>query len=151
MTLKSKIDIGTEFDDIVESFPSLLEQLVDSDKHNFKALTEGYIKNVFNRRHPVAGVYIMTDAEDNPLYIGRSRNLAQRIGVDHRSTQKTQANFTHKFAKNSGLDVHAAREVLFKTLFVRFVEIEQPEARAIFEIYATMKMKTDVYNSFIEH
>jgi hypothetical protein len=91
--------------------------------------------------------------EDNiPVYIGRSRTLAQRIGVDLRSIQKSQATLTYKLM-NSGLlcvqTMEETRSYMYKHFTVKMLQLDDEYERAIFQIYASMKLGTK-YNSFME-
>lgn len=137
------------FDEIVKTFPDLFEKLVNNKKFNFGTLTCNTINLHFKRKEPVSGVYLMTDKDNNPMYVGRSRHIAQRIGTDHRSTQKSQANLTHKYAKLNSISVLDARGYMFENYYVQMVEIENEHARTLFEVYAAMKLNTP-FNSFRE-
>lgn len=137
------------FDEIVRTFPELFVKLMNSPKLLFGTLTKNTINLHFNRKEPISGVYLITDIDNNPVYVGRSRHVAQRVGIDHRSTQKTQANLTYKYAELNNLSAHEAREHMFKNFFVQMVEIDNDHARTLFEVYAAMKLNTP-FNSFRE-
>lgn len=68
----------------VETLPVLFNQLVESLSYEIDTLTEGRIKEILGESMPVKGVYLMYDKED-PMYVGRSKTLAQKIGTDERS------------------------------------------------------------------
>lgn len=141
------------FEQICEILPGLLSGLTGATSYSIKDLTEGKIRTILKNREPVAGVYLMTDANDQPIYIGRSRNLAQRIGTDHRAKEKTQATLAYKLTKKGILGVVTmsdARHYMYKNFRVRMIEIDSEYARTIFEVYASMKLQT-IYNTFVEH
>ncbi|WP_197186360.1 hypothetical protein [Brevibacillus agri] len=82
-----------------------------------------------------------------------SKTLAQRIGVDHRATQKTQSTLGYKLTTlniNGVVCIKTARAYMYDKFFVRMLPIEDEYTRTIFEVYAAMKLKTK-YNSFMEH
>ncbi|AND39529.1 GIY-YIG nuclease family protein [Cytobacillus oceanisediminis] len=137
------------FDDLVKSFPELFEKLTGSDRLNFSTLTKSTIERVFNKKDPIHGIYLISNKSDNPLYVGRSRNMAVRIGVDHRAIQKAQANLTYKIAKEKNITPVEARSFMYENFFVRMIEIDNEYARTLFEVYVAMKLQTP-YNSFRE-
>lgn len=103
----------------------------------------------FNKKEPISGIYLISDIEDNPIYVGRSRHMAQRLGIDHRALTKTQANLTHKYAKLNNISVVDARNHMFESFLVQMVEVENEHARTLFEVYVSMKLNTP-FNSFRE-
>lgn len=139
------------FESISDSLPSYLEQLLKQKAYSLKDLTEGKIIDHFSTSDSVPGVYVIFD-KGEPVYIGRSRTLAQRIGVDLRSIQKSQANLTHKLT-TLGLEnittMKEARAYMYKNYTVKMLRLENEYARAIFLIYTSMKLETK-FNSFIE-
>jgi len=139
------------FEHIVESLPSLLQQLLDKKTYSLKDLTEGKINDYFSTMDPVQGVYVVLDKGD-PVYIGRSKTLAQRIGTDLRATQKSQATLTYKLIKQEKLNLTTmleARDYIYKNCTVKMLPVDCMYTRAVFVIYASMKLKT-IYNSFLE-
>lgn len=140
-----------DFESIVESLPSLLEQLLNQKVYSLADLTKGKINDHFSTKSPVSGIYVIYERE-RPVYIGRSRTLAQRIGIDLRSIQKLQANMTYKLT-TMGLSnittMRQARDYMFKNFSVKMLMVDDQYARAIFVIYASMKLET-IYNDFIE-
>lgn len=139
------------FDEIVPHFPQLYEQLVNSQKYNFGELTRGNVNTIFktDNKNPISGVYLITNTQNEPIYVGRSRNLAQRIGDDHRAIQKSQANLTYKIAKENNVTPLEAREYMYGDFEVQMIRLENDYARTLFEVYVAMKLNTP-YNSFRE-
>lgn len=139
------------FESIINSLPLYLEKLLAQKEYCFANLTEGKLKDYFSTSSPVSGVFVMYE-KGIPVYIGRSRTLAQRIGVDLRSIQKSQATLTYRLLNSGLLDVKTmeeARDYMYNHFTVKMIEIEDEYERAIFQIYASMKLGTK-YNSFME-
>lgn len=139
------------FEKIVFSLPSYLEQLLAQKTYFFANLTEGKIKDHFGTSNPVPGVFVMLE-KDEPVYVGRSKTLAQRIGVDLRSIQKSQATLTYKIMNLEPLrfkTMEDTRDYMYKYFTMKMFQINDEYERAIFQIYASMKLDTK-YNSFIE-
>jgi hypothetical protein len=114
------------------------------------------------------GIYMFSD-HGNPIYVGQSRNLrrglAQHIAANSR---ENAASFAFKLAKrnarDAGVDISGSRKAIearrdFAKLFasarkevaemtVQFVELEDPIERSLFEIYISLALKTDEFNSF---
>ncbi|QGM28953.1 hypothetical protein GI482_00325 [Bacillus sp. N3536] len=139
------------FDEIVTHFPQLFEQLINSQKYNFGALTRGSINTILktDNKNPISGVYLISNTQNAPLYVGRSRNIAQRIGTDHRSTDTNLANLTYKIAQENNVTPLQAREYMYGDFEVQMITIDNDYARTLFEVYAAMKLQTP-YNSFRE-
>lgn len=139
------------FENIVNVLPLHLEELLAQKEYCFADLTERKIKTNFCTSDPIPGVFIMFE-KGNPVYIGRSRTLSQRIGVDLRSIQKSQATLTHKLLKSGLLNVNTmeeTRKYMYKHFTIKMLRMEDEYERAIFQIYASMKLNSK-YNSFME-
>lgn len=139
------------FESIVNVLPLYLEELLTQKEYCFADLTERKIKTHFCTSDPIPGVFVMLEKGD-PVYIGRSRTLSQRIGVDLRSIQKSQATLTYKLLKSGSLNVKTMEETrnyMYKHFTIKMLRIEDEYERAIFQIYASMKLDSK-YNSFME-
>ena len=135
----------------VETLPILFKQLVESTKYKIDTLTEGRIKEILAESIPVKGVYIMYDKEV-PMYVGRSKTLAQKIGTDERSLGEIQATVSKKIMKldtNNFLNMKDARDYLFNNYSVKFIKIEDEIVRAMFVIYVSTELST-AFNNFME-
>ena len=113
------------FESIVNVLPLYLEEILAEKEYCFADLTEGKIKAHFCTSNPVSGVFVMFE-KGEPVYIGRSRTLAQRIGVDLRSIQKSQATLTHKLMKSGLLNVKTMEETrhyMYKHFTIRMLRI----------------------------
>ncbi len=117
-----------------------------------------------------AGVYLF--AEDGAArYVGQTRDLRRRI-TQHCAgySQQNQATFAFLLARQEAeadprIDLRRSRKALsadprFADMFrrtrervsrmaVRYVEVDDPELRTVFEVYATVMLGTD--NSFETH
>lgn len=141
----------SSFESIVNLLPLYLEKLLAQKEYCFADLTESKIKDHFSTSKPISGVFVMFE-NGKPVYIGRSRTLAQRIGVDLRSIQKSQATLTYKLM-NLGLlnfkTMEETRTYMYKNFTIKMLQLEDEYERAMFQIYASMKLGTK-YNSFME-
>lgn len=146
--------IPTSYEKVHSQLPELLEKLISAEKFPLETLTKGRIEQILGTKQAVPGVYLMTDIKDDtPVYVGRSKTLAQRIGTDHRAIQRTQATLGLRLWKH-GIEgitcMVTARKYMFQRFNVRMLPIEDVYIRTIFEVYAAMKLNTK-HNSFMEH
>lgn len=151
-----------QFGEAVERMPGLLEELVSAPKHTVA-------------EHPavpnVPGIYLFSE-DERPIYVGQSRTLRQRLR-DHTvlTSKQNKASFAFNIAKReahqAGLDIARFREVLeadpdFAAHFaeakarvaameVQFIELEDPIERTLFEVYASLALKTTEFNKFETH
>lgn len=140
-----------KFFDYVEKLPILFKQLVESPSYKIENLTEGTIKEILGESLPVKGVYLMYDKEV-PMYVSRSKTLAQKIGTDERALGEIQATVSKKIMKemnNNFSTMKEARSYLFDNYSVKFIKIDDEVLRAMFVIYVATKLETP-FNSFIE-
>jgi predicted GIY-YIG superfamily endonuclease len=130
--------------------------------------------------HPVAehpslpaapGIYVFSDGP-NPLYVGNTRNLRRRLRQHVGETSReTQASFAWRLAlkeaadagdertgtrKEMEIDPRFARRFMrarerVAGMDVRFIEIDDPIVRTLFEVYAAQALGTDEFNSFEAH
>jgi len=117
-----------------------------------------------------AGVYLFSDS--NPVYVGQTRNLRARLRTHTTSSAtENQASFAFLIAKanagTAGIDLRRARKVLeadphFAKHFqaakarvaqmnVRWIELDDPIERTLFEVYAALALDTVAFNSFETH
>lgn len=118
------------------------------------------------------GVYVLSE-RGTPLYVGQTRRLRRRLRQHGgRASRENQAVFAFAIAKreaaSAGLSLDGvtrralAQEPRFVEIFrqarervaamdVRFVEIDDPELRTVFEVYAAVALGTLEYNSFETH
>lgn len=118
------------------------------------------------------GVYLFSDAKGNPVYVGQSRNLYNRLAQHTRaSSNHVSASFAFNIAKREaeglGIDIAGFREDLvaradFNEQFlaakrlvaqmpVQVAVADHADLRTVFEVYATYALGTHDYNSFETH
>lgn len=149
------------FRDMVDSLPELQEKLINSrlfDRNNLQGM-------------PKCGVYVFYDGEI-PVFVGRSDRMKERIMEQSRdSSTHNSAPFAFSLARNKaiekGMDVEnktrseLEKDVMFKPLFklskkevskmsIRCISIEDPILQTIFQVYASMELKT-LFNDFKTH
>ncbi|MBU3114115.1 hypothetical protein [Clostridium lacusfryxellense] len=141
-----------KFFNYVEMLPIIFRQLVESENYKIDTtLTEGRVKEILSESIPVKGVYLMYDKKV-PMYVGRSRTLAQKIGTDERSLGEMQATVSKKLMRtesNNFSTMKDAREYLFNNYSVKFIKIDDEILRAMFVIYVATELSTP-FNSFME-
>lgn len=151
-------NVEISFEDIYEGLPKRLDELISATKYEIRSLTEGTIKKIFGEDTlPIEGVFLITNHTNNQmLYVGRSRNLAARIGVDLRATTREQATISYKLTTLKDdysylATIRDAREYMYKHYSVQMIKVPDENERAIFQIYAAMKLGTlKVFNNFRE-
>lgn len=148
-----------EFRKIVDGLQPLLARLTESPK--FKLADHPGIPQA-------PGIYLLSEGP-NPIYVGQSRNLDQRLGQHTASSFDENSaplafNLALQEAGAQGLDVTgtpgqiAARpefDVLLEVarrrvaeMNVQVVEVDDPVTRTIFEVYAARILATDEFNSW---
>jgi hypothetical protein len=120
---------------------------------------------------PTKGIYVFYE-NARPIYVGRTNRMKNRIkehgrrGSDHNKAPFA-FNIAKKEAEHRGINTDISRgelerDELFKDLFyqakqrvsnmhLRFVEINNPIMQTLFEVYASIELKTTEFNSFDNH
>jgi predicted GIY-YIG superfamily endonuclease len=140
-------NMNNKFKEIIDQFPELMQQLVDSPLRQRNSL--GDIPN--------KGIYVFYENEE-PIYVGRSNRMKDRIQEHGRKSSY------HNSEK--GIDIKKNRNALesdstFRNIFleqkervsgmkVRVIEIDGPIIQTIFEVYVSMELNTE-YNDFDTH
>jgi len=157
-------DMNNEFKELVDQLPSLLEQLLNSPLKpwgNLGSLSQKGIYVFFEYRHPM---YVGR--------VGRTNRMGDRI-KEHGRPSSTHNNapfafnLAKKAAKRKGIDLSKQRVELekdptFAKLFseakvrvsrmsVRVINIDDPIIQTLFEVYASIALKTTEYNVFDTH
>jgi hypothetical protein len=117
------------------------------------------------------GIYLFSDG-DIPIYVGQSRKLRTRLRQHTgAANRQNQASFAFNLAKREALagsvDVKRSRAVLeadldfvprfdkaradVAAMNVQFIELADPIARTLFEVYAAIALDTVEFNSFETH
>lgn len=143
-----------QFDRAIEQMQPLLDDLLAAPKHTVAD-------------HPkvpsVAGVYLFSE-DDRPIYVGQSRKLSRRLRFHTSLTSReNQASFAFNIAKREagkvGLNIKPLRKALeadpdfaehfsqakerVRAMEVQFIGLEDPINRTIFEVYASLALKTN--------
>lgn len=150
----------SEFNDIINQMPILFEKLESLEPIDRKDA----------RKLPKEGVYVFYEGS-KPIYVGRSRNIANRVLTHSRqSSGHNSASFAFLLAKEKAretninisvrrkelesepafTEIYSQEKVRIGRMKIRAVEIEDPETQAIFEIYASKMLRTK-YNDFATH
>lgn len=140
-----------KFFDYAEKLPVLFRELLESPGYKIDTLTEGRIKEILGESSPVKGVYLMYDKEV-PMYVSRSKTLAQKIGTDERALGEIQATVSKKIMKDQNNELSTmkeARKYLFDNYRVKFIKVDDEILRAILVIYIATELQTP-FNSFME-
>ena len=152
-----------EWEEIIKQMPVLFEKLKQAP-----LVERADVQRSF---HFKSGVYVLYE-NGNALYVGRTkRYIAKRVLIHGRACSRhNSASFAFLLAKETaqdkGLDINKTRKQLeqdekFKVIFseqkeriskmkIRAVQITDSEMQAIFEIYASKRLKTK-YNDFETH
>lgn len=152
--------MNTEFEEIINQIPDLMQQLVDSPLRQRDSLGD----------IPKKGIYVFYEDEE-PIYVGRTNRMKVRI-QEHgrRSSYHNTATFAFILAKEianeQDIDIKIKRNALeadsaFNSIFleqkervskmnVRVIEILDPIIQTIFEVYVSMELNTK-YNDFDTH
>lgn len=150
-----------QFDDAVKRMESLLVELLAAPvapRAEHGAIPEA------------AGIYLFSDKK--PVYVGQTRNLRARLR-NHTAAAATENQASFAFlvgkvdAEAAGIDLKRARKILeadphFAEHFreakarvakmnVRWIELDDPIERTLFEIYAALALDTVAFNSFETH
>jgi len=140
------------WDALVDRLPRLLRQLSASEPHALDDLTRSKVRRLLGDASSQAGVYAFyRKSDDTPVYVGRSANLPQRLGLNHRSTLPNAAGLTKCLMQKRHLPSMAeARKHFFDNYQVRFLAVPDVYTRAAFEICAAMTWGAE-FNFFMEH
>mgnify|MGYP001614181565 CR=1 FL=1 len=152
--------MNIKFKKIVDKFPGLMDQLVNSP-----AKLLGNSSDL-----PLRGIYVFYDNK-KAIYVGRTNRMRNRIkehgrpGSTHNSAPFA-FNLAREVAKEKGINVGLSRIRLekdqnFIDLFskakkrvskmsIRAIEIDDPIIQTIFEVYVHMELNTK-YNEWDTH
>lgn len=95
-----------DFEQMIKEMKETYKKLILKERaYEMRELTEGAVKDILKSQTPVAGNFLLYE-DGIPVYIGRSGDLAQRIGTDLRSLSKNQANITKKILTEKPYSTH---------------------------------------------
>lgn len=150
------------FHTMVDALPELLDRLVGAPANTVTG------HNGIPER---PGVYLFSD-KVNPVYVGQTRNLRSRLRQHTSSTaRENQAALAWRIALKeaaaAGHPVAGTRRQLeanpivadhftaaksrVAAMDVRFIELDDPVTRTVFEVYAARALGTDEFNSWETH
>jgi hypothetical protein len=117
------------------------------------------------------GVYVFSEGV-TPIYVGQTRKLRSRLRQQTSlSSRENQAALAWRIAleaaRNSGQPVSGTRKTLeadeafavhfraakerVAAMSVRFIELDDPVIRTVFEVYAARALGTDEFNAWETH
>ena len=140
--------------EILKRLPVLLEVLSKSTPYELEDLTPSVVSKIMGvtSKAKCGGVYLFSERESSvPVYVGRSKNLAQRLGTQHRGLECNQAKLTAELKiKYEMRNMQDARQYLYDNYVVRILPEQDIIIRAILEIYIATVYDTE-HNSFLEY
>lgn len=153
--------MNEEWNALIQQMPRLLEELKSQP---LKPCTD-------RSGLPKKGIYVFYE-DGKPIYIGRSNNVRQRIGLHCRpSSGHNSATFAFNIAKHEaekeGIKTNVTRGQLetdpaftrsylkakerVSKMDLRAIQIDEPITQTLFEVYAAMCLDTKEYNDFDTH
>lgn len=118
-----------------------------------------------NRSTDFPGCYVFIDGE-KPVYVGISRSvikrLVQHLNVDTHNTatlvyRMASEDYPHQLRRDQAMKDEQFKEVFLlaqkrlRQMKVAFIEINNDVELYLFEVYASMKLDTDTWNTFRTH
>ncbi len=150
------------FKKLTDKMPSLLHSLLEQPLVT--------IDDIGITEVPQNGVYVFFE-DDKPIYVGRSNRLKKRLKEHSQSSSHYSATLAFRIAKqntsnlqkkeskqtnkqlmeNSNFikEFEAAKDRIARTK-IRFIKIEDQIEQAVFEIYASLVLGTEL-NDFATH
>lgn len=150
-SITNKLPIAIPLEHWESDLNSKLYELLMAEKIEFKTLKP---RNIIDD----GGVYIITDsrnpANEIPFYIGRTKNLRQRIYGNHLMGDLSNARLK-KYLVNDPvfkeiIDKHSAKQFIRKNCAVRWITEDDFKLRGYFEGYFTGILKPQ-YGVYEEH
>ena len=130
----------------------------------FKSVTKEILSRL-NRSTDFPGCYVFIDGK-KPIYVGISRSIIKRLVQHLNFDSHNSASLVYRMASEDYSHEmkrdQAMKDEQFKTLFfsaqerlrqmkVAFVEINNDLELYLFEVYVSMKLDTDTWNTFRTH
>ena len=155
----------SRFQKVIDKLSGYMDKLEDCEAIGMYTMAE---RRALRRKLPAGkGVYVLYE-RGQPMYVGRSDNLADRL-LEHGqpSGDSETATFAFNIAKEDFPDTASMsrkdlqRTKAFRPLFdaakervrkmqVRVVDVEDPIEQTILEVYAHLELDTP-FNSFENH
>ena len=130
----------------------------------FKSVTKKLL-SCYNRTTDFPGCYVFIDGE-KPVYVGISRGVIKRL-VQHLNYDShysaslvyrmASEKYTHEMKRDQAMKDEQFRSVFFsaqerlRSMKIAFVEIDNDLELYVFEVFASMKLDTDTWNTFRTH
>lgn len=130
----------------------------------YKSATKYALKKV-NKNTDFPGCYVFIDG-NKPVYVGISRGLVKRL-VQHLNFESHNTaslvykmateDYPHEMKRDQAMKDEQFREVFLaaqeqlRNMYVAYVEIGNDLELYLFEVYASMKLDTDTWNTFRTH
>ena len=154
---------------VLPSYFKLLEAAIKSPTPadtfvGFKSVTKEILSRL-SRSTDFPGCYVFIDGE-NPVYVGISRGVIKRL-VQHLNFDShysaslvyrmASENYPHEMKRDQAMKDEQFKVVFFsaqerlRKMKVAFVEINNDLELYLFEVYASMKLDTEKWNTFRTH
>jgi predicted GIY-YIG superfamily endonuclease len=130
----------------------------------FKSVTKEILSRL-NRSTDFPGCYVFID-RDKPIYVGISRGVIKRL-VQHLNFDShysaslvyrmASEDYPHEMKRDQAMKDEQFKAVFFsaqerlRQMKAAFVEINNDLELYLFEVFASMKMDTDTWNTFRTH
>ena len=130
----------------------------------FKSATKEVLDRV-SRSADFSGCYVFLE-DLKPLYVGITRTVLKRI-VQHLNEDSHNSatlvyrmaseDYPHEMKRDQAMKDHQFRSAFFtvqeklRNMSVAFVEIDNDLELYVFEVFASMKLDTDTWNTFRTH
>ena len=130
----------------------------------YKSATKAAL-NIIGKEVDFPGCYVFID-NGEPIYVGISRSLIKRLTqhINHDSHysaslvyKMSSQEYPHEMKRDQAMKDDQFREVFFskqaqlQKMSVAFIEINNDLELYLFEVYASMKLDTDTWNTFRTH
>jgi predicted GIY-YIG superfamily endonuclease len=157
--------VGTELPLHMATLEQAMKQKILMSEFAIDGVGVAALTQRFGLSADFSGCYVLSENE-NPIYVGISKNVLQRLRQHVRGTTHSDASLAYRIAaqkmphdntRSKAMETEAfkaqfngAKEYI-RSLNVAFVKIVNPLALYVFEPYCAMKFNTDVWNTFETH
>jgi predicted GIY-YIG superfamily endonuclease len=157
--------VGAELPQHMATLEQAMKQKILMSEFAIDGVGVAALTQRFGLKADFPGCYVLSEKE-NPIYVGISKNVLQRLRQHVRGTTHFDASLAYRIAaqkmphgntRSKAMETedfkaqfNAAKEYI-RCLNVAFVKIVNPLALYVFEPYCAMKFNTDVWNTFETH
>ncbi len=139
-----------DFDKMIKQMELLTNMIMGNEVRSIDDFTRGEVKKYLNCSEKIAGIFILFNG-NKPVYVGRTKDLAQRVGSDIRSKDKNAANVTKRIMDKYEFEgMEEARNYVYSNFSVSLLKVEDVYLRTLLQVYIHLKYNTE-FNSFEEH